>query len=462
MMRPPWRWPLYTQVACALSAGLLAGWISGTRKPPAASFRADLELYALGGELFMSALKLVVVPLVVSSIASAAATMGRTAGFARLGFRTLGYFFLTTLCATLIGLLLVNTCAPGQGGLAKGARAVLAETGGAAAQGARKIQRAAELQAGNGGGSIFANLAAILRDLVPPNIFSAMAKDNMLGIILASLVFGIFVGRLEPGWRDPLENLLEGLNKVLLSITWLVLRCLPLGVFCLIARTAAETVAAGDALERLGQVWRFALVVTSGLALQLFAVYPLLLVLCARVRPWRHFKAFAPAMLTAFTTASSSATLPVSLDCLEKRAGVSKRVAGFVAPLGATVNMDGTALYECAVVMFLAQLHGVHLDAASQFLIVTLALLTSIGVAGIPAASLGAIVLILGAVNARLPAGAAIPPEALGLVLIVDRPLDMLRTTVNVTGDSVGAVILARGEGEDPLARDPDSIEVAL
>ncbi|MFM8718275.1 MAG: dicarboxylate/amino acid:cation symporter, partial [Chthoniobacterales bacterium] len=157
-------------------------------------------------------------------------------------------------------------------------------------------------------------------------------------------------------------------------------------------------------------------------------------------RPWAHYKAMAPALLTAFSTASSSATLPVTMECLEKNAKVSPRVAGFVAPLGSTVNMDGTALYEGAVVMFIAQLYGVSLDPSQQVLVVVLALLTSVGVAGIPAASLVAIVIILQAVG--------LPLEAIAIVMATDRVLDMMRTAVNIFGDSCGAAIIARSEGE--------------
>jgi Na+/H+-dicarboxylate symporter len=179
----------------------------------------------------------------------------------------------------------------------------------------------------------------------------------------------------------------------------------------------------------------------------MFVTLPLLLRVIAGVSPARHLAAMAPALLTAFSTASSSATLPLTLDCVEKRAGVSNRVTSFVLPLGATVNMDGTALYECVAAMFIAQAYGIHLGFASQFTVVLVALLTSVGVAGIPAASLVAITVILGTIG--------LPLEAVGLILAVDRVLDMCRTSVNVFSDSCGAVLVARLEGEQGILAGP-------
>jgi Na+/H+-dicarboxylate symporter len=189
----------------------------------------------------------------------------------------------------------------------------------------------------------------------------------------------------------------------------------------------------------------FFLTVLGALAIHLLLVLPLLLRLLGRVSPLRHYQAMTPALLTAFSTASSSATLPVSMDCVENRAGVSNRTTSFVLPLGATVNMDGTALYECVAAMFIAQAYGLELDFATQFTVVLVALLTSIGVAGIPAASLVAITIILTAIG--------LPVEAVGLILAVDRILDMCRTSVNVFSDSCGAVLIGRLEGETGILR---------
>lgn len=212
----------------------------------------------------------------------------------------------------------------------------------------------------------------------------------------------------------------------------------PIGVFALVAKVVATT--GVDAFRPLAT---FFLVVLAGLAIHTFVTLPLLLFVVGRVSPLRHYQAMMPAMLTAFSTASSSATLPLTLECVEKRAGVSNRTASFVLPLGATINMDGTALYECVAAMFIAQAYGLEMTVTTQFIVVLLALLTSIGVAGIPAASLVAIVVILKAIG--------LPAEGIGLILAVDRVLDMCRTSVNIFSDSCGAVIIARLEGEKDI-----------
>ena len=226
----------------------------------------------------------------------------------------------------------------------------------------------------------------------------------------------------------------------MLRITDLVMLFAPIGVFALVAKVVATT-----GLDSFRQLALFFVTVVAGLAVHTFVVLPLLLRFVGRVNPLRHYQAMAPAMLTAFSTASSSATLPLTMECVEKRAGVSNRTSSFVLPLGATVNMDGTALYECVAAMFIAQWYGVQLGFAAQFTVVLLALMTSIGVAGIPAASLVAIVIVLNAVG--------LPAEGIGLILAVDRVLDMCRTSVNIFSDSCGAVIIARSEGEEDILK---------
>jgi proton glutamate symport protein len=224
----------------------------------------------------------------------------------------------------------------------------------------------------------------------------------------------------------------------------------PLGVFGLVAKTVAglEAEQMNDLALSLGA---FSLSVMLALATHLLITLPLLLLLVARVNPLRHYRAVMPALLTAFSTASSSATLPLTMECVRDNAGVSNRTASFVLPLGATVNMDGTALYECVAAMFIAQAYGLELSFVSQFTIVLVALLTSIGVAGIPAASLVAITIILSTIG--------LPAEAIGLILAVDRILDMFRTAVNVFSDSCGAVLIARTEGETQvLATDSKAV----
>lgn len=267
--------------------------------------------------------------------------------------------------------------------------------------------------------------------MVPPNIFGAAAEGQMLGIITFALLYGFFAGRLGFLHRRSHLSFWESFFAVMMAMVEFILRFAPLGVFALVAEVAATT--GWGALRPLAA---FALTVILALALHAFGTLPLLLRFLAGVRFRPHFKAVSPALLTAFSTSSSSATLPVTLECVEKRAGVSNQVSGFVLPLGATVNMDGTALYECVAVLFIAQAYGIELSLATQFAVVWLALMTSIGVAGVPAASLVAIVIIL--------RSAGIPLEGIGLILAVDRVLDMLRTGVNVWSDTCGAAVLQR------------------
>jgi len=252
-------------------------------------------------------------------------------------------------------------------------------------------------------------------------------------------LFGFFVAKLSDKHRETQTRFWESLNAALLAMTKFIIMFAPIGVLGLVIPTLMTT--GTELFEVMG---KFALTVLLGLGIHLFVVLPLFIKLVARENPLNHYRAMAPALLTAFSTASSSATLPLTMDCVRKRAGVSNKVTSFTLPLGATVNMDGTALFECVVVVFLAQLFGVEMGFVTQFSVVVMALLTSIGVAGIPSASLVAIIIILEA--------AGFTPEqvtvGVGIVYVVDRILDMCRTAVNVFGDSCAAVVIGKTEGE--------------
>jgi len=274
--------------------------------------------------------------------------------------------------------------------------------------------------------------------MLPPNLIAAAAEGQMLGLIVFALLFGYFLRTERNAAGRSLRDLIEGIYQVVMKITMLVIRFTPIGVFALIAATVTRT--GLDAIEPLA--WFFVSVVVA-LTLHAFVFMPALVFFLARRSPLRHLQAMTPALLTAFSSASSAATLPLTMECVQNRAGVSQRSSSFVLPLGATVNMDGTALYECVAAMFIAQAYGMDLSLATQFMIVITAVLTSIGVASIPAASLVAITVILAAIG--------LPAEAIGLILVTDRLLDMFRTAVNVWGDSVVTVLLARSEGEDKV-----------
>ena len=439
----PWRWSLHWQVLLGMAIGCFAGYLSG-EVFPAEGERADFIGYDLIGGLFMNALKMLIIPLVMSSIIFAMGSLGKRQGFAKMGWKTLLFYAFTSFFAIMAGLILVNLIRPGEG------TGLNPEdfTRDVAVEGSAEAKSMAKLKAKTQGKDDLDSTLNVFRELIPSNIVGAMANLKMLGVIFFSLLFGFFINRISDSRRHALLEVIGGFHDVIVEMTFFILKFLPIGVGCLIAKTSAQTFASGLVLERLSQLSMFALTVVLALGFHLFIVLPLMLIVIGKVSPAAHFRAVSQAMLTAFSTASSAATLPVTLQCLKEKAKVSERVGSFVLPVGATVNMDGTALYECVAVMFLAQLSGIEMSFMLQLNVVALALLTSIGVAGIPSASLVAIMIILNSVNANLPDGQMIPIEALAILMIFDRLLDMCRTSVNITGDTVGAVIIAKSEGE--------------
>ncbi|MFV1996606.1 MAG: dicarboxylate/amino acid:cation symporter [Acidiferrobacterales bacterium] len=414
---------LHWQIVIALTLAVIAGTLTGV---DAGVFGVTFySVYEFFGTLFLNALKMLIVPLVMSSIISGMAGASQSDAFGRLGLKTLAYYLTTSLLAILVGLLLVNLYAPGivDGQPAREVLGLSADTGSVLA-----------ITEGKGAGDV---IEVFLR-MVPTNVVAAAANGQLLGLIFFSLLFGFFMTRIHDRYVDTMQDFWQGIFEVMMRITDWVMKFAPIGVFALVAKVVAST--GFDAFKPLAV---FMLTVLSALAVHIFFTLPLLLKFIARVNPVRHYRAMAPALLTAFSTSSSSATLPLTMECVEKKAGVSTRTSSFVLPLGATVNMDGTALYECVAALFIAQAYGLELTLATQFTVVLIALLTSIGVAGIPAASLVAIVVILAAIG--------LPAEGIGLILAVDRILDMCRTGVNVFSDSCGAVIIARSEGEETI-----------
>jgi len=403
---------LHWQILIALLLAVVLGLATGMD----ATFMGIrfFDMYTFLGTLFLNALKMLIVPLIMSSIITGIAGVGASGAMGRLGGKTLLYYMTTSLFAILVGMLLVNIIAPG---IVDGepARAILPQS--------EDIGSIEERVAGRG----VEDVVEIFLRMVPTNIIAAAAQGQMLGLIFFSLLFGYFMTRIKGPGGQVLKDLWQGIFDVMMKITEWVMLFAPIGVFALVAKVVASTGFA--ALEPL---LAFFITVLLALAAHFLIVLPLLLVLVGKVNPLRHYRAMVPALLTSFSTASSSATLPVTMECVTMNAGVSNRTSSFVLPLGATVNMDGTALYECVAAMFIAQAYGLELNLATQFTIILVALLTSIGVAGIPAASLVAITIILGAI---------------GL------PVDMLRTSVNVFSDSCGAVVIGRLEGETGILK---------
>ncbi len=417
------RLKLHWQILIALLLAVIVGSIAS--KESSVLGVSFLSVFSFIGTLFLNALKMLIVPLIFSSIIVGIGNLGSKGNLGRLGTKTLIYYLVTSALAILTGLLLVNLIQPGliDGeparnilGLSENTESVLA-----------KVEDRGP-----------ADVVAIFQRMIPVNIISAAAQGQMLGLIFFSLLFGYFINHINNGPRETLRNFWQGVFEVMMKMTDLVMKFAPIGVFALVAKVVMIS-----GLAAFKPLAVFFFTVLAALAIHLLITLPIILKLIAGVRPVKHFQAMSAALLTAFSTSSSAATLPITLDCVEKNAGVSNKTSSFVLPLGATVNMDGTALYECVAVLFIAQAYGADLGIAQQISVVVLALMTSIGVAGIPAASLVAITLILTSVG--------LPAEAIGLILAVDRVLDMCRTSVNVFSDSCGAVTIARTEGEETL-----------
>jgi Na+/H+-dicarboxylate symporter len=415
--------PLHWQILIAILLAVIAGLISG-KEGTVLGIRA-YEIYDFFGTLFISALLMIIVPLIVSSIIIGIAGIAREGRLGAMGGKTLGFYLGTGLIAVLVGLIAVNMIRPGfSNGEPVGERLALEV---APTEVAEDI--------GEGG---IGELVDIFIRMIPQNVVKAAAENELLGLIFFALLFGYFMTRVKKENAETLYRFWDGVFEVMMKITHLVMLFAPIGVFGLVARVAAET-----GLDAAGPLAIFALTVLLALAVHVFAVMPAMIRLITGYNPYRLFRAMGPALLTAFSTASSMATLPVTMDCVRNNAKVSQKTSSFVLPLGATVNMNGTALYECVAAMFIAQAYGLELTFGIQFTIVVAALVTSIGVAGVPMASMVAIGIILTAVG--------LPIEALAVLFVFDRILDMCRTAVNIYGDGVAAVLVAHLEGEKDL-----------
>ncbi len=367
------------------------------------------------GEIFLTALKMVIVPLILSSIISGVTSMGSGSNLGRLGAKTMLYYISTSTLAILTGLVIVNIIKPGVG----------VELG---------FTQEVEGLTENVG-----SVNDILFRIIPSNVFESMVKGDILPVIFFSIIFGIFITRVNDKYKDSLTTFFEGLFEVMMKITMFIIRFTPFGIFGIVAKEVARN---HEQLASIaGSLAVYSLCVFAGLMIHAFVSLPLIVRFIGKARPFAHFKNMTSALLTAFSTSSSSATLPLTMEALENESGVSNKISSFTLPLGATINMDGTALYECVAAMFIAQVYGVELSFLQQGLVVLTALLASIGAAGIPMAGLVMITVVLTAVG--------LPLEGIGLILAVDRILDMIRTSVNVWSDSCGAVTIARSEKEE-------------
>jgi Na+/H+-dicarboxylate symporter len=403
----PWYRQLHWQVLIAMGLGALTGIIFGA---PAA------ERIGWVGDLFMKLLRMIIVPLVLTSIISGVASVGGGRALGRMFSKTLGYYVLSSLLATLVALFMVNIIRPGVG-------ANMTET----------------TQADLPPLETATSPVQLLLDIVPQNVVQAAASADMLALIFFSIVFGVAVTTLPEKSRSTVTELFDALFETMMRLTSGIIQFLPFGVFALITRMVGTT-----GFEAFRPLALYALTIFSGLTVHLFITLPVLLIVLGRISPRIHFANMRDPMLIAFSTSSSGATLPVTIDSVEKKVGVSNKVASFVLPMGATVNMDGTAVFECAGALFIAQVLGFDLTIMQQAIVILTALLASIGAAAVPSAGLVVIFIVLEAIGLRGPDVNLI----VGSMLAIDRPLDMYRTVVNIFSDSCGAAIIARSEGE--------------
>ena len=402
---------LHWQVFIAMALGILFALILGEKSTVVTPL----------GTIFMRLLKMIIVPLIIFSITSGVASLGDSKTLGRMGAKTFGYYFLTSILAIITGLMLTNIIKPGVG---------------------------VEFS-GMGGDFDPASLnkpdslAGILIRMIPLNPIKAMADGDMLGIIFWSILFGFSITRLSGKPQEFFINFFAYGFKAMMKLTQGIIALLPIGVFGLIT-----TAVANSGIDVFKAVGKYIITISIGLSIHFLVILPLVFFIFTKINPLKHWKAMASAFATAFSTSSSGATLPVTIDCIENNVGVSNRTTSFVLPLGATINMDGTALYECAGVLFISQALGIDLSISQQVVVVMTAFLASVGAAAVPSAGLVMIFIVLGAVGLGDHPGAGV---IVGTMLAVDRPLDMYRTMVNVASDSIGAVVVAKSEGESNL-----------
>lgn len=383
------------------------------------------------GDIFLKLLKLIAVPLVLFSIIKGVSGLSNLSDLGKMGSRTVLLYLTTTFFSVSLGLLLVNQIGPGNGfdfnikNFEEDTKVV-------------SMQQQVNVSSSD-------SPLQFLVDMVPDNIFLALGDNKaMLQIIFFALFFGTVLILIEPKKKKYIDDLIDSLNDVFLKMVDIVIRYSPFFIFCLLAGNLSElsSESQGGVLDIVAGLALYTLVVLLGLLIMLLCVYPLLMRFFTKNFSYqKFFKGIAPAQILAFSTSSSAATLPVTMDCVNKNLGVPNRVSSFVLPIGATINMDGTSLYQCVAVVFLAQILGVDLAFSTQLLIALTAVLASIGSAAIPSAGLFMMVVVLGVTP--------IDPMYIAIILPVDRILDMCRTVINVTGDATVSSIVASFEDEN-------------
>ncbi len=415
---------LYTKISIGLVLGAVSGVGANVIASRTGSTWLQTTFSALSpvGDAFINAITMIVIPLVVASLIVGVASLGDLRALGRLGGKTLAYYLITTAIAVTIGLLLSNAIKPGSGINESSRAALLAEYGGDAEG---RIQLAQDKP----------SIVQVFVGMIPRNPVRAMADGDMLQVIVFTILFGAAASMLREEYKKPIIDLFVAINEISMTIINWIMAVAPYAVFAIIAAVTAQF-----GLDILKSLAVYTIVVAVGLLIHAFGTYALSVKFLARMKLSEFYKHAREVQILGFSTSSSNATLPLTIRVAEEKLGVSKRVAGFVLPLGATINMDGTALYQGVAVMFIAQVYGIDLTITTQLIVVLTATLASIGAAGVPSAGIITLTLVL------IQAG--VPAQGIALILGVDRILDMLRTAVNITGDLSAAAFVARSEGE--------------
>ena len=421
--------PLHTKILLGLLVGLIFGVICIFTGIPSSFVIDFIKPF---GTIFVNALKMVAMPLILASLIVGVSNLGDISKLSRMGSKTIGIYLITTVIATTIGLLIVNTIQPG--------KVITSETRTEIMQ---MFEMDVEQKTGVAKQIKDQGPLQPLIDIIPDNLINSASENaNMLQIVFFAILFGVALLQIKSDKKKVVIGFFEGLNDVVIRIIHYIMAIAPYGVFALISTLIVET--AGNnpakAIEILGALALYAVTVIIGLAIMILVIYPLIFRIFTKVKYSTFFKGIRDAQLLAFSTSSSSATLPVTMESVENNLNVSEEVSSFVLPLGATINMDGTSLYQSVAAVFIAHAMGLELSISSQLAIVLTAVLASIGSAGVPGAGMVMLVIVLEA--------AGIPAAGLALIVAPDRPLDMLRTVVNVTGDATVAMTVAGSEGE--------------
>ena len=378
------------------------------------------------GSIFVNLLKLIAVPLVFASLIKGVASLSDISKLSRIGGKTIAIYLTSTVIAVTIGLLLVNIVQPG----ANFDRDSISQT--------ESMKEGTNKKIADAGNVKESGPLQFLIDVVPTNIFDAASNNrNMLQVIFFAIFFGIAMVMLPDEKTTYVKGFFDGINDIILQIVDIIMMAAPYGVFALLGGLVVDFGASADLFIALA---KYSATVIFGLLLMIFVVYPIILKIFTKMKYKDFFKGIMPAQMLAFSTSSSAATLPVTMERCEDHLGVSEEVSSFVLPLGATINMDGTSLYQAVAAVFIAQAYGMDLDMGQQLTIVLTATLASIGAAAVPGAGMVMLVIVLGAIG--------VPTEGLALIFGVDRILDMMRTVVNVTGDATVATVVAATEGQ--------------